>query len=126
MSDRYNVINNEEPHGQSVAENGTPCTARYCVARLNRLSQDNEKLEARLKLLLDYTKYFTQQINRSIMTENQILTVKLDGINKLLKDLLDEIVDEHCTAILENNDDSNIIEAQLALIKKILDEVKKI
>ena len=55
MNDRYTVINNEEPRGQSVAENGIPCTTKYCVAQLNRLSQDNEKLEARLKLLSDFT-----------------------------------------------------------------------
>lgn len=90
MSDRYNVINKEEPHGQGVAENGIPCTAKYCVAQLNRLSQDNEKLEARLKLLSDYIEYFTQQINCSIMTENHILTERLHAINKLLNDLYDE------------------------------------
>lgn len=39
MSDRYNTINREEPHGQSVAENGIPCTARYCVAEMNGLFQ---------------------------------------------------------------------------------------
>ena len=66
MNDRYTVINNEEPRGQSVVENRFPCTVKYCVAQLNRLSQDNEKLEARLKLLSDFTEDFTQQINRSI------------------------------------------------------------
>lgn len=30
MGDRYTVINNEEPRGQSVAENGIPCTAIQC------------------------------------------------------------------------------------------------
>lgn len=39
MSDRYTVINKEEPHGQSVAENGIPCTARHCVTQLNGLFQ---------------------------------------------------------------------------------------
>lgn len=37
MSDRYTVINKEEPRGQSVAENGIPCTARHCVTQLNGL-----------------------------------------------------------------------------------------
>lgn len=40
MSDRYTVINKEEPHGQSVAENGIPCTARHCVTQLNGLFQN--------------------------------------------------------------------------------------
>ncbi len=48
MSDRYTVINKEEPHGQSVAENGIPCTARHCVAQLNGLFRDNEKLELKI------------------------------------------------------------------------------
>lgn len=39
MSDRYNVINQKEARGQSVAENGIPCTARHCVTQLNRLFQ---------------------------------------------------------------------------------------
>lgn len=34
MSDRYTIINKEEPRGQSVAENGIPCTARHCVTQL--------------------------------------------------------------------------------------------
>ena len=48
MSDRYTVINQEEPRGQSVAENGIPCTAIHCVTQLNRLFQDNEKLELKI------------------------------------------------------------------------------
>ena len=45
MTDRYTVINKEDGRGQSVAENGIPCTARHCVTQLNRLFRDNEKLE---------------------------------------------------------------------------------
>lgn len=45
MTDRYTVINKEEGRGQSVAENGIPCTARHCVTQLNRLFRDNKKLE---------------------------------------------------------------------------------
>lgn len=48
MIDRYTVINKEEYRGQSVAENGIPCTAKYCVAELNRLFQDNEKLKLKI------------------------------------------------------------------------------
>lgn len=127
MSDRYNVINKEEPHGQSVAENGIPCAAKYCVAQLNRLSQDNEKLEARLKLLSDYTEYFTQQINCSIMTENHILTERLHAINKLLNDLYERINGNYIETL--GRDDELAIdcaEAQLKLIKKIIDKVGKI
>ena len=127
MSDRYTVINKEEPLGQSVAENGIPCTAKYCVAELNRLFQDNENLETRLKLLSDFTEDFTQQINRSIMVENQTLITELHNIMKLLHDLY-EGIDEYYTETLERNDELAIAyaRAQLDLITKILDEVKKI
>ena len=127
MNDRYTVINNEEPRGQSVAENGIPCTTKYCVAQLNRLSQDNEKLEAQLKLLSDYTDDFTQQINRSIMAENHILIEKLRATDKLLTDLY-EGIDENYIETLGKNDELAIAraEAQLQLIKKIIDKMDEI
>ena len=127
MNDRYTVINNEEPRGQSVAENGIPCTTEYCVAQLNRLSQDNEKLEAWLKLLSDFTEDFTQQINRSIMAENHILIEKLHATDKLLTDLYKGI-DENYTETLENNDELAIVcaDAQLQLIKEIIDKMEEI
>lgn len=127
MMDRYTVINKEEPRGQIVAENGIPCTARHCATQLNRLFQDNEKLEARLKLLSDFTEDFTQQINRSIMAENHILTVKSHEFSKLLNDLY-EGIDEHYTETLERNNELAIAraDAQLQLIKEIIDRVEKI
>ena len=78
----------------------------------------DEKLEARLKLLLD----FTQQINRSIMAENHILIEKLHEINQLLIELY------NYTQSIENNDELAIAraEAQLQLIKEIIDKVEKI
>ena len=123
MNDKYTVINKKEPHGQSIAENGIPCTAILCATQLNRLSQNNEKLEARLKLLLD----FTQQINRSVMVENHILTEKSHEINNLLNDLY-EAIDENYTETLENNDELAIAcaDAELQLIKKIIDKMEEI
>ena len=123
MNDKYTVINKKEPHGQSIAENGIPCTAILCATQLNRLSQNNEKLEARLKLLLD----FTQQINRSVMVENHILTEKSHEINNLLNDLY-EAIDENYTERLENDDELAIIraEAQPNLITSIIDEIERI
>lgn len=52
---------------------------------------------------------------------------KLHEINNLLNDLY-EAIDENYTEKLENDDDLAIIraEAQLNLITKIVDEVKKI
>lgn len=127
MNDKYTVINKNEPRGQSIAENGIPCTAKYCVAELNRLFQDNENLETRLKLLSDFTEDFTQQINRSIMVENQILIAELHSIKKLLYDLY-EGIDKHYTETLENNDELAIAcaDAELQLIKKIIDKMEEI
>lgn len=83
----------------------------------------DEKLEARLKLLLD----FAQQINRSVMAENHILTEKSHEINNLLNDLY-EAIDENYTERLENDDELAIIraEAQLNLITSIIDEIERI
>lgn len=83
----------------------------------------DEKLEARLKLLLD----FTQQINRSVMAENHILTEESHEINNLLNDLY-EAIDENYTERLENDDELAIIraEAQLNLITNIINEIEKI
>lgn len=68
-----------------------------------------------------------RQINRSILVENQILITELHSIKKLLYDLY-EGIDEHYTETLENNDELAIAcaDAQLQLIKKIIDEVERI
>lgn len=82
----------------------------------------DEKLEAQLKLLLG----FTQQINRSVMAENHILTEKSHEINNLLNYLY-EAIDENYTERLENDDELAIIraEAQLNLITSIIDEIER-
>lgn len=89
--------------------------------------KENENLETRLKLLSDFTEDFTQQINRSIMVENQILITEFHNIKKLLNDLY-EGIDEYYTETLERNDELAIVRAktELDLITKILDEVEKI
>lgn len=89
--------------------------------------KENENLETRLKLLSDFTEDFTQQINRSIMVENQILITKLNSIKKLLNDLY-EGIDEYYTETLERNDELAIAcaDAQLQLIKEIIDKMEEI
>ena len=44
----YDVINKTEPRGQSVTYAGIPCTARTCVTRLNRLTEENKQLKQQL------------------------------------------------------------------------------
>ena len=95
--------------------------------QLKEEQEKNENLEVRLELLSDFTEDFIQQINRSIMAENQTLITELHNIMKLLTDLY-EGIDEYYTETLENNDELAIAcaDAQLKLIKEIIDRVKKI
>lgn len=95
--------------------------------QLKKEQEKNENLEVRLELLSDFTEDFIQQINRSIMAENHILREKSHAINNLLNDLY-EGIDEYYTETLERNDELAIAraDAQLQLIKEIIDEVEKI
>lgn len=70
----------------------------------------------------EFIEDFTRQINRSILVENHILIEKLHEINQLLIELY------NYTQSIENNDELAIAraDAQLQLIKKIIDEVEKI
>ena len=104
---------------------GELSVVKDCYSQIYKelVEAQDEKLEARLKLLLD----FTQQINRSVIAENHILTEKSHEINNLLNDLY-EAIDENYTERLENDDELAIIraEAQLNLITSIIDEIEKI
>lgn len=70
---------------------------------------------------------FTQQINQSIMVENQILITELNNIKKLLNDLYVKVNGNYIEA-LKRNDELVITpaDAQLQLIKEIIDKVEKI
>ena len=98
MSDRYTVINNEEPYGQSVAVNGIPCTARCSVNTLNRLTQENYRL-----------------------------SVKVQGVNELLNDLYEAIDENYAKASKSKKEiDIACAYAQLRLITEIIDEFERI
>lgn len=77
------------------------------------------KLRGEITLLKECRSKVCQQL-----VDEQLKNV---GIQNFLNDLY-EAIDEHYTEVLENNGDSNLIriEAQLALIRKIIDEVEKI
>ena len=83
--------------------------------------------ETQLKEAYEFIEDFTRQINRSIMVENQILITELNNIKKLLNDLY-EGIDEYYTETLERNDELAVAraDAQLQLIKEIIDRVEKI
>lgn len=127
MKIKYDVIDTEECRGQSVTENGIPCTARHWVTQLNMLSQENEKLIKKVKASNEIIDELMRSINCSLIKENRNLMTKLHNINKLLNDLY-EGIDEHYTETLENNDELAVVraETELKLITKILEEVEKI
>lgn len=83
--------------------------------------------KTRLEKAYEFLEEFTQQINHSIMVENQILITELNNIKKLLNDLYVKIHGNYIEA-LRRNDELVIAraDAQLKLIKEIIDRVKKI
>lgn len=83
--------------------------------------------KTQLEKAYEFIEDFTRQINRSIMVENQILITELNNINKLLNDLYEEINGNYIVT-LERNDELAIAraDAELQLIKKIIDKVEKI
>lgn len=101
MSDRYTVINQEEPLGQSVAEKGIPCTARYCVTQLNRLYQENEKLglemirlESKLKSIEFVLKCNENKLNKKFSKkETPIGKLVVYEQLQLLAELKEEILE---------------------------------
>lgn len=102
------------------------CHKQVCE-QLAEEQEENEKLQVRLRALLGFIEDFTHHINRSIMAENHILSVKVREINELLNNLY-EGIDEHYTEQLEKDDELAIAraDAQLKLIKEIIDRVEKI
>lgn len=104
----------------------TDCYNQVCK-ELAEAQEENEKLEARLKMLLDFIEDFTQHINRSIMAENHILSVKVREINELLNDLY-EGIDENYTEELKKDDELGIVRAEtrLELITSIINEIERI
>ena len=70
----YDVIDKEEPRGQSVSYQGIPCTARHCCTNLNRLTEENEQLKKEYKIAIDemVTDY------KKLEKENEQLRKQLD------------------------------------------------
>lgn len=105
MKDKYEVIDREECRGQSVAENGIPCTARHCVTQLNRLFQENEelsmkeiRLESKLKSIKFVLKCHDSKWNKKLFkkgthTEKLVVYGKLELLNELKEEIL-EIINE--------------------------------
>lgn len=118
VDERYNMdFINEMKYIEQ--EKSIPITCLQLVEELEK----NKKLKNHHKSLVN----LTQQLHRSVMSKNRILTGRLQKIDKLLNDLY-EGIDEYYTETLERNDELAVAraEAQLQLIKKIIDKVEKI
>lgn len=96
------------------------------LTRIMKPTNPYEKHNSK-QLACEFIDEFTRQINRSILVENQVLITEFHSIKKLLYDLYEEI-DEYYTETLERNDELAIdcADAQLQLIKEIIDKVEKI
>lgn len=102
------------------------CHNQVCQ-QLVEEQEKNEKLEVRLKTLLDFVENFTQHVNRLIMAENYRLSVKVQGVNDLLNDLYEAIDENYAKASKRKKEiDIACAYAQLQLITEIIDEVEKI
>ena len=98
MTDRYTVINKEDPYKQSIAVNGIPCTARCSVATLNRLTRENNRM-----------------------------SVMIQGFNELLNDLFKELDENYAKASKSKREiDIACAYSQLRLIKEIIDKMEEI
>ena len=113
----YEVIDKAEPRGQSVTYEGIPCTARTCVTRLNRLTEENGQLQkkndnlvhmiARVQYRADLIKEENEQLkhecnylqNRlddfiNIQNENEQLKSTIKEVTELLSDEVDLFSDK--------------------------------
>lgn len=81
----------------------------------------NRKVEASSEIIDE----LGRSINRLLIKDNRNMRIKIQNTTKLLNDLY-EAIDEHYTKTLENNDGLALVraEAELKLIKKIIDEVE--
>ena len=83
----YDVINKAEPRGQSVTYNGIPCTARTCVTRLNRLTEENEQLKKELEdALLDVKIYKNANATfDNVYQENNKLKSRIEYLERKIQ-----------------------------------------
>lgn len=98
------------------------------LERINHeLQIENEKLIKKVEASSEIIDELGRSINRLIVKDNRNMIIKIQNTTKLLNDLY-EAIDEHYTETLENNDGLALVraEAELKLIKKIIDEVEKI
>lgn len=95
------------------------------LERINyELQIENEKLINKVEASSEIIDELGRSINRLLIKDNRNMRIKIQNTTKLLNDLY-EAIDEHYTKTLENNDGLAVVraEAELKLIKKIIDEM---
>ncbi|WP_427832006.1 hypothetical protein [Methanobrevibacter intestini] len=98
----------------------------YELERINHeLQIENEKLIKKVEASSEIIDELGRIINRLLIKDSRNMRIKIQNTTKLLNDLY-EAIDEHYTETLENNDELAVVraEAELKLIKKIIDEVE--
>lgn len=77
----WQVIDEKEPRGQSVAYKGIPCTARHCCTNLNRMEEEIERLKSEINEWKD--KYYE--------AESSVIYEYSSNIREDMKELYDEV-----------------------------------
>ena len=103
MTDVWDIINKEEPRGQSVTLNGIPCTARTCVTNLNRLTRENKELKNELQKMYD------------LATLNKAIGVLETRYDRMLSDGSDEVKDAKRRIVLKCIEDLDELKDDLTV-----------
>lgn len=123
----YDVIDKEEPRGQSVSYQGIPCTARHCCTNLNRLTEENEQLKKEYKIAInemvtDYKKL--EKENEQLKKENNDYEKQFRIINEKLDEYI-KTADTYRIPIssLEYGDDLGYFNGVYQYMKKLKKDI---
>lgn len=85
----YDVIDNEEPRGQSVSYQGIPCTARHCCTNLNRLTEENEQLKEekeRLQKDMENLQEVVAELGATLLVNGFEIEINGENLSELIDD----------------------------------------
>ena len=85
----YDVIDKEEPRGQSVSYQGIPCTARHCCTNLNRLTEENEQLKEekeRLQKDVENLQEVVAELGATLLVNGFEIEINGENLSELIGD----------------------------------------
>ena len=85
----YDVIDKEEPRGQSVSYQGIPCTARHCCTNLNRLTEENEQLNEeneRLQKNMENLQEVVAELGATLLLNGFEIKINDENLSELIDD----------------------------------------